>query len=190
MMAKSPEDMAATMIANLKEKTGKTLAQWTKIAKASGKAKHGEIVKFLKSEHEIGHGYANLIAHETLKADMPSGGDGGDAMVEAQYAGPKAELRPIYDALIKIVQSFGKDVEISPKKAYVSLRRSKQFGLIQPSTKTRVDVGINLKGEAPTDRLEASGSFNSMVSHRVKLADKKDVDTELKKWLKAAYEKA
>lgn len=189
-MAKSPEDMVATMIANLKEKTGKTLAQWIKIAKSSGKAKHGEIVKFLKSEHEVGHGYANLIAHETLGADKPAAAGGDGALVEAQYAGDKAALRPIYDALIKMVQGFGKDVEISPKKTYVSLRRSKQFGLIQPSTKTRVDVGINLKGEKPAGRLEASGSFNAMVSHRVKLADKKDVNAELKKWLKAAYDKA
>ncbi len=190
-MAKSPEDMAASMIANLKEKTGKTLPAWLKIAKASGKAKHGEIVKFLKSEHGIGHGYANLIAHEHLgSAATSSKGSGGDDLVEAQYAGDKAALRPIYDALIKMVQGFGKDVEISPKKAYVSLRRSKQFGLIQPSTKTRVDVGINLKGEDPEGRLEASGSFNAMVSHRVKISDKKEVNAELKKWLKAAYDKA
>ncbi|MCW8846296.1 MAG: DUF5655 domain-containing protein, partial [Gammaproteobacteria bacterium] len=105
-----------------------------------------------------------------------------------QYQGAKAELRPIYDAIIKAVNAFGKDVDIAPKKTYVSLRRNKQFALVQPSTRDRIDVGINLKGETPTARLEASGSFNAMVSHRVRVQSKKDVDSELKAWLKKAYE--
>ncbi len=79
-------------------------------------------------------------------------------------------------------------MELAPKKAYVSLRRAKQFAIIQPSTKTRVDVGINLMEAAPAGRLEASGSFNSMVSHRVRLAAVQDVDDELLGWLRAAYE--
>ena len=187
-MAKtSPEAMAQSMINNMPEKTGKSLPQWLKIVGASKLGKHGEIVKFLKSEHGVTHGFANLIAQQHL-----SGGKSGDAddLVEAQYDGAKADLKPIYDAIIKQVSSFGKELEISPKKTYVSLRRNKQFALIQPSTKTRVDVGINLKGEKPTERLEASGSFNAMVSHRVRLSDKKDVDKELKGWLKQAFDAA
>jgi len=88
------------------------------------------------------------------------------------------------------VQSFGRDVEIAPKKTYVSLRRSKQFALVQPSTKDRIDVGINLEGTAPSGRLEASGSFNAMVSHRVRIGSRKDVDAELKSWLRQAYDAA
>jgi hypothetical protein len=88
------------------------------------------------------------------------------------------------------VSGFGKDVEFAPKKAYVSLRRSKQFGLIQPSTKTRVDVGINLKGRPAGERLEASGSFNAMVSHRVRVTAAKEVDAELIAWLREAYDQA
>jgi Domain of unknown function (DUF5655)/Domain of unknown function (DUF4287) len=187
-MAKSPEDMAAGMIANLKEKTGKPIGDWLKIVNKSQLAKHGEIVKFLKGEHGVTHGYANMIAHQALQQDAPD--TGGDGLVAAQYSGDKAGLKAIYDKLIAAVQKFGADVEISPKKTYVSLRRSKQFGLIQPSTKTRVDVGINLKGEPPSGRLEASGSFNAMVSHRVRVAAESAVDKELLVWLKRAYESA
>jgi len=50
------------------------------------------------------------------------------------------------------------------KKGYLSIRRSKQFAIIQPSTATRVDVGIQLKGVEPTGRLEPSGGFNAMLS--------------------------
>jgi len=176
------------MIANLKETTGKTLEQWLKIAAATKLGKHKALIDHLKSEFGIGHGYANLIAQSALKsADAPTG---GDELVDAQYAGGKASLRPIYDALIAAVKKFGDDVDPSPKKAYVSLRRNKQFGLIQPSTATRVDVGINLKGTEPTDRLELSGTFNTMVTHRVRLETPKDVDAQLIRWLKQAYDAA
>lgn len=188
-MAKTPEEMTATMIANLKEKTGKTLEQWVKIARETKLAKHGEIVNFLKSQHEVGHGYANLIAQTALQpaGEAPAS---DDALLDGQYAGAKAALRPIYEAILAFVRKFGGDVEVAPKKAYVSLRRSKQFALVQPSTATRVDVGINLKGVAPTGRLEASGSFNAMVTHRVKIAGPAEVDKELQSWLKAAYDAA
>jgi len=86
------------------------------------------------------------------------------------------------------IQGFGNDIEVSPKKAYVSLRRNKQFAIVQPSTATRLDVGINLKGTKPTGRLEASGSFNAMVSHRVRLSKTTEINKELLGWLKKAYE--
>lgn len=187
-MGKSPEEMASAMIANMQEKTGKTLPEWITIAQSCGAQKHGAIVKHLKSEHGMTHGFANLVAHKTLKSDAGSA-DNAD-LVAAQYSGPKAGLRPIYDAVLKVVTGLGGDVEVAPKKAYVSLRRNKQFALIQPSTKTRVDLGINLKGVPATDRLEASGSFNAMVTHRVRLSESGDVDEQVGSWLKQAYSNA
>ena len=188
-MAKSPEEMGAAMITNMKEKTGKTLEQWIKIAEKSGEEKHGAITKHLKAEHGMTHGFANLVAHKTLKSDAGSSGSMDD-LIAAQYAGPKVELKPIYDALIKAAKACGADVEIAPKKAYVSLRRNKQFAIIQPSTKTRIDLGLNIKDEAVTERLEKSGNFNAMVSHRVRLEETKDVNKDVKAWLKLAYSKA
>lgn len=188
-MADKIDQAVQTMIQNLEEKTGKALAEWVKIAKASKQVKHSEVVKFLKTEHGLGHGYANLVAH-TLKGESEEGKAAADDPVAAQYAGEKVGLRRIYDALVAAVGKFGSDVEISPKKTYVSLRRNKQFALIQPTTKTRVDVGINLKDTAPQGKLEASGSFNAMVTHRVRVEDVKGVDKELIAWLKAAYEQA
>ncbi len=189
-MAQSPEEMANTMIANMKEKTGKTLEQWITIARKTGAAKHGEIVKFLKADFGMTHGFANLVAHKTLRSDAGSSASDGVNLVTDQYAGAKADLKPIYDALVKLINEMGKDVELSPKKAYVSVRRSKQFAIIQPSTKTRVDLGLNMKGTKPDGRLEASGSFNAMVSHRVRLETTSDVDKDVKAWLKDAYERA
>lgn len=185
-MSKTPEQMAQTMIANLKEKTGKTLPQWLQVAKKSGCEKHGLLVKHLKTEHGVTHGFANLIAHSHFGSPtfhQPSGDQVG-----AQYSGKKASLKPIYEALLAYVHSLGDDVEVSPKKAYVSLRRKRQFAIIQPSTMTRVDLGLRLDGVEPAGRLEAAGSFNSMVSHRVRLSAVEDIDKQVKAWLKQAYQ--
>jgi hypothetical protein len=186
-MAKSPEEMKAAMIAGLREKTGKSLDEWLAILRSSRLTRHKEFVTLLKKEHGLTHGFANMIALQALQTDSHTAAD-TDALVSAQYAGAKAGLRAIYDALLAAVRKFGGDVEVAPKKAYVSLRRRKQFAIIQPSTATRVDVGINLKGAEPTARLEPSGSFNAMVSHRVRLSKPSDVDAELLAWLKRAYE--
>jgi hypothetical protein len=186
-MAKSPEEMEAAMVQNLREKTGKTLKEWLTLVREGEPAKHGAIVKRLKEEHGLTHGYANLVAHKALQASAPAP-VGDEDLVAAQYAGAKAALRPIYEALLTAVRKFGADVEIAPKKGYVSLRRSKQFALVQPSTATRLDVGINLKGVAPTERLEPSGSFNAMVTHRVRVGRLSDVDAELEGWLRQAYD--
>ena len=186
-MAKTVEDAVQSMIANFAKNTGKPLEAWIAIAKKSGKAKHGEIVKFLKDKHGIGHGFANMVAAKTLAGDADPAT--GEDLVAAQYKGAKAGLRPIYDKLAAAIGKFGADVEFAPKKTYVSLRRAKQFALIQPTTADRLDVGINLKGMAASARLEASGSFNAMVSHRVRVTSAREVDAQLIGWLREAYEK-
>lgn len=181
------DDAVASMIANLKTKTGKSLEEWVTITRAAKLEKHGERVAFLKAKHGLGHGYANLVAHSLAGGLAPAA---GDDPVAAQYAGAKASLRPAYDAIVAAVKQFGADVEIAPKKANVSLRRNKQFALVQPSTATRLDVGLNLKGVKPAGRLEASGSFSAMVSHRVRLEGGKGVDKELLGWLRQAYDRS
>jgi hypothetical protein len=179
--------MKAAMIAGLPEKTGKSLAQWLEILHASKLSKHKEFVTLLKADYGLTHGFANMIALQALNSDSHTEGD-TDALVAGQYAGAKAAVRPIYDAILAAVAKFGGDVVVSPKKAYVSLRRNKQFAIVQPSTATRVDVGIVLKATEPSGRLEAAGSFNAMMTHRVRLSSSADVDKELVGWLKTAYQ--
>ncbi len=179
-------DAIETMRKNIAATTGKTVAEWVAATRKTTFVKHGEIVKWLKEQHGIGHGYANFIAKEALKA-----GDGGeDDLLAAQFAGAKIALLPLYRDMVAMLKRLGSDVEIVPKKNNVSVRRSKQFALLQPSTATRLDVGFILKGVKPTDRLEASGSFNAMFTHRVRVESVKDIDGELERWLKNAYDLA
>ena len=183
----SPEEQTAAMIERLPDVTGRSLEEWKTVIAASGLTAHGKIVAMLKGDG-VTHGYANLIAHKTLKSDAGSVADEVDLVAE-QYAGMRAAMRPVYDAVMSEVTRLGADVEVAPKKAYVSLRRKTQFALLQPSA-GRLDVGIKLPGTPPTARLEASGSFNAMVSHRVRVGSVAEVDAQLVAWLREAYGRA
>lgn len=183
----TPEEMAATMIANMPEKTGKPLDDWLKLIAASGLQKHGDIVRMLKTDYGMSHGFANLAAHSALKSAASTSEPGSD-LVGEQYSGAKSGLKPMYDAIVSFAATLGDDLEIAPKKASVSLRRSKQFALVTPATKTRIDLGINIKGKVPTGRLEASK--NAMCTHLVKLSSPEDFDAEVKAWLTEAYKLA
>lgn len=173
---------------SLRAKTGKGLDEWVAAARATGIAGHMALVNHLKSEHGLGHGYANMIVHAANASSSLSQDD--DALVEAAFDGAKAQWRPLYDRLIALVQGFGDDVELAPKKGYVSLRRKKQFALLMPSTKDRFDIGLALKGEEPAGKLELAGSWNAMVSHRVRIAADDEADADVAAWLRAAYDRA
>ena len=173
-----------TMIDNMPEKTGKSLEEWKIILKEKSFEKHSEGVKYLKTEFNISHGFANTIVTLSKNDDHPE-----ENLVDNQYQG-KESLIPIYNELIAYINTLGKDITITPKKGSVSIIRKRQFVLIKPATKTRIDLGLKLKDQPITERLENSGPFGTMCTHRVKLSTKDEVDHELKEWIKEAYEKS
>ena len=172
---------------NLVEKTGKSLDEWKQVLSGQGLEKHGQMVSYLKSDHGITHGYANFIVMKFREAD--AGSHDPDDLVEQQYQG-KESLRPIYEKLHAAAKGLGTDVEVAPKKASVSFRRKRQFALVQPSTKTRVDLGLKFNDRPHADRLETSGPFGTMCTHRVQLTDADQVDDAVLGWLREAYEEA
>lgn len=176
-----------TMIENLQKNTGKSLQQWIEIVKQQNLGKHGEMVKFLKEKHAFTHGFANLVAHKANESDAGSSTD-MDELIIKQYQG-KEQFQPIYDMLISEIKKFGDDIEIAPKIAYVSLRRKKQFATLNPATKTRFEIGINLKGQTPHGKLEAEKP-NAMCSHKINLTAISDIDEEVLSWIKSAYDHA
>ncbi len=177
------------MIRNLEQKSGRTLDDWIAAVRASGLAKHGEIVKMLKSDHALTHGYANLVAI-AARGGLAGSDASTDDLESAVFGGRKSALKPVYDVLRNALVAFGGDVEVAPKKSYVSFRRRRQFALAQPSTATRLDVGLNLKGVDAAGRLESAGGFNAMCTHRVRVESAAQVDAELLGWLRQAYESA
>jgi hypothetical protein len=173
-----------TMINNMPDKTGRKLEQWIKILNEENFEKHSVAVKFLKTEYGITHGFANTIVTLSKENNVSS-----EDLVLTQYKG-KESIKPIYEILISIVENFGNDVVITPKKGSVSLIRKKQFALIKPATKTRIDLGLKLKDVEVQGRLENSGPFGTMCTHRIQLKNIDDIDAEVIKWLSMAYEQS
>ncbi len=173
-----------TMIENLHKNTGKTLAEWINLVNKENIPKHREIIQFLKASHGLTHGFANLIAHKSRGSDAGSA-ENQDDLITKQYEG-KEHLKSFYDKLMAEISKFGGDVEIAPKNSYVSLRRKKQFATLNPATKTRFEIGINLKGQEPKGKLEPEKP-NAMCSHKINLTHLSDIDTEVIDWIKTAY---
>lgn len=168
----------------LLEKTGKSLEHWIAVVHKSGIEKHKEIIEYLKSEHGFTYGYANFVALKSKKSDAGSMND--DDLLANQYKG-KEDLKPIYEKLMEHIRKFGTDITVTPKKDSVSIIRKRQFALIKPATKTRIDLGLKIKDKPTAGRLENSGPFGTMCTHRVRLSSVAEVDGDVLSWLQEAY---
>ena len=178
-----------TQLQNLQTRTGKTLKELYQIIRQSGLAKHGQIRDMLKSDLGMGHGDANTLVHSYFEAEeavsAPTAAAPPGDILESIYTGKKADLRPIHDQLMAAIHKFG-PFEIAPKKAYVSLRRKKQFAMIGPASQTRVEVGLNAKDLKPTKRLLAQPP-GGMCQYKVNVTTVEEVDQELLSWIRQAY---
>jgi hypothetical protein len=173
----------------IKAKTGKAPADFQKLAAKKGLTRYPELMLWLKSEFGLGHGHANLIAHEIVNADKPKATP--DEAIAKLFSGKKEIWHGAYDALVSKLAKFGTDVTVSSTSSYISLlRNGKKFGIVMPSSAERLDIGIKLKGVAPTARMETAGTWHNMVTHRVRITDSKQIDKELLTWLKQAYDAA
>ncbi len=179
------DEQIASQEANIERTTGRSVAEWIEVVRASGLEKHGQQVAMLKADHGLGHGNANLIAIRAKEA-AAGGAPTDDQLIEAHYTGKNAPLRPLYDAVISEVTGYGSDVELAPKKTYVSLRRRKQFASVGPAA-GQLEVCLNLPGNAPSERLKAT---TGMATHKVRITDADGLDAELRGWLREAYDRA
>lgn len=182
------EKAITTQLKNIQTRTGKTLDQLYGILRKSGLAKHSEMVNLLKKDLGLGHGDANMLVLKFREAHGETKAPSVEPAVFEIYSGPKEGFRPIHDRLMATIQAFG-PFEIAPKKGYLSLRRSKQFAMLGPVTRTRVEVGLNVKGVKPTSRLVAMPP-GGMCQYKVLLTNPQQVDKELIGWLKQAYDGA
>ena len=174
---------------SIKAETGKTPSDFAKLASQKGLAKHGEIVAWLKTEFALGHGHANAIAAVLLKSETRI--DSLHKKLDNLFSGKKGIWRATGEEIVAKVSKFGRDVVVSAGETYVSLMRGKKkFAILQPSSAERLDLGIKLKGVTSEGRFEAAGSWNSMVTHRLRVHNPREIDTEVLSWLKNAYEAA
>ena len=175
-----------SQIRNIEATYGKPLDHWFAVIDASGLTKHNEVVAMLKADHGLAHGAAHrvsLLARQRDDADAAAPSEPADTL----YAGAKAGLRPLHEALLGEIRAIGA-FDIAPKKGYLSLRRRKQFAMVKPSTASRIDLGLILPAAAPVSgRLESAAKFNPLFTHRVRITAVTDLDDELRGWLATAY---
>jgi hypothetical protein len=187
------EEALQAQVRNIEATYGRPMSAWIDVIRDSGKTKHAEIIAMLKTEHGMTHGSANrvaLIGRDALTAgDAPAVASSTGDPADALYAGKKAALRPVHERLMATIAAFGSDIEVAPKRGYLSLRRKKQFAMLQPAA-GHVDVGLILKGEPTTSRFESASSFNAMFTHRARVETVQAIDPELVSWLQQAYDRA
>lgn len=182
-------------VEEMPEKTGRSLEEWITLTKKSGPTTEKERIEWLKKEHNLGTNSANWIAGrlegKNTEEDSPEAYLKTAAeWVEAQYSGARAALGPLYEELLKLGFSLGKDVKACPCKTMVPFYRKHVFAQIKPSTNTRIDLGFALGNIKTPKRLIDTGGYEKKdrITRRIEIKSKSDIDDEVKRWLKKAYE--
>lgn len=182
----TPQEQVATQLSNIERDTGLTPAKVAELVRAEGLEKHGQIVAMLKADHGLGHGNANLLSVRAREL-LAGGPTAAEDLLDGQYAGGKAPLRPIHDEIVAAARTLGDDVEVVVQKTGVSLRRRKQFAVVKAASSRRVELGLNLPTTPDDDRVD---EVSGMCSHRVNLTCLDDVDEAVRTWLREACDAA
>ena len=182
-------------IQELPEKTGRSLEEWLALTQRFGPATEKERREWLKKEHKLGTNTAAWIAERLegkgTEEDSPEIYLKTAAeWVEAQYSGPRAALRPLYQQLLKLGLGLAKDVKACPCKTMVPLYHNHVFAQIKPTTNTRIDFGLALGNMKTPKRLIDTGGYakKDRITRRIEVKAAADIDDEVKRWLKKAYE--
>jgi hypothetical protein len=189
--------MVQKRLAELRENTGRSMQEWMALIKEEGPGDEKGRREWLKSKQKMGTMGAAWLAERA----SGKGGDFDDPesylrnavrYVEEQYAGPKDKLRPIYEELLEFGRSIGADVKVCPCRTIVPLYRAHVFAQIKPTTNTRVDLGLALakyKGKLPKRLVDTGGlAKKDRITHRIELKTAAEIDGDVKKWLKTAYD--
>ncbi len=186
--------MTQKWVAELRQKTGRSLEDWLRFVKKSGPKDEKERRDWLKQEHGLGTNTAWWIAERSVgkgteTSDPNQYLKAAEGYVEQMFSGSKSALRPIYDALLKLGLKVGKDAKACPCQTIVPLYRKHVFAQIKPTTRTRIDLCFALGDMKAKGRLIDTGGFakEDRITHRIPIESVQDIDDEVQHWLKAAY---
>jgi hypothetical protein len=183
-------------ISVLKQKTGRSLDEWLKLIKQEGPPEEMDRRDWLKSKFGLGTNSAWWLAERSAgKGEEVSDPDhylqAAEKYVEEMFGGKKEGLRPIYEALLKLGLSIGKEAKACPCQTIVPLYRNHVFAQIKPTTQTRIDFGLALGNLKTPKRLIDTGGYakKDRITHRFEITSLKDIDDDVKRWLKVAYDR-
>jgi hypothetical protein len=109
--------------------------------------------------------------------------------IDSQYAGPKAALRPIYDALATAIGELGNDVITEGRSTYTPFVCGRQFAAIAAAARDRVDLGLRFADPPATGRLQPA-TAPGPATHKISLRSVREVDAEVRHLLRLAYDQS
>jgi hypothetical protein len=184
--ARSWQGMRSQIADSLELRTGEGVEAWkVKIAQRKPSTEK-ELRAWLTEQGVTGYPQM-LLAMETFGyPDYLLAG--ADELIDGQYA-DRPQLRPILDAILAAAPGLG-EVEVQARKTYVTLLSPKRtFASVEPTTKSRVDLGLRLPQPKAHGRLELARSLGqSAMNARIGLSSADDVDDEVMTWLQRAYD--
>ncbi len=190
--------MMVRWIETLKDKTGRSLDEWTAFIEAKGPATEAARRAWLKDKVGVPTNSAWFLAARSVGQGMEE--DSPEAYLRAapryvdeMYQGKAT--RALHDRLVALGASLGPDVRVCPCATIVPLYRHHVFAQIKPSTRARIDLGLCLaplikQGEKLPARLVDTGGFakKDRVTHRIEVSSPADIDAGLERWLRRAYD--
>jgi hypothetical protein len=187
---------AQAILRNLKEKTGRSLEEWLALLQKEGPTSAKERRDWLKKKQALGNNTAWMIAERSVGKGF--GGTDEKAYlvaapnyVETMFKGKEA-LRPAFDSLLKSALEQFPEIRVCPCATIVPLYRKHVFAQLKPATKTRLDLGLCLKGFTGqlSPRLVDTGGLQKgdRITHRFELGPEELPDAEMLNWMKIAYE--
>lgn len=188
--------MVMKWVAELKDKTGRTLEEWQKHIVKNGPKELQPRVAWLKEKYGLGSNTAWWLAE---RADGQPTWDESEVAylaiapkyVEEMFAGKKAHLFPLYHKLLEIGHALGDDVKFCPCKTIVPFYRKHVIAQVNPSTNARIDFGLALGDTEATGKLIETGGFKKKdrITHRFAITKLDDIDGEVEHWLRIAYKR-
>ena len=187
-MPQTPDEMLNAVSESLAVRTGRSLEQWLALVRASGldPLDQAAVRAWLRREHGVPQNSQWAIADAAAREAgwvRPTVSE----YLDRQYAGPKAALRPIYDALAAAIERLGDDVTVEGRGSYTPFVRGRQFAAVAASTRDRVDLGLRFTDPPQAARLQPGGG-PGQATHKISLRSVQEVDAEVDHLLRVAYE--
>lgn len=189
--------MVQKWVAELKQKTGRTLEEWCALVRKEGPDDLPARREWLKTKYKLGTNTAWWLAE---RADgRPTWDESPESYlamapiyVDEMFAGPKAHLRPLADSLMRLALDVAPDIKFCPCKTIIPFYREHVIAQIKPATNKRIDFGFALDAKTPfTERLKDTGGLKKKdrITHKIEIAKPEDIDVEVEGYLRLAYER-
>ena len=185
--------MMAAVTGSLEQRTGRGLDAWVRLVAESGvdpldPLDQRAVRAWLKDAHAVPQNSQWAIADAAAQSAGWQRPD-VDAYTDALYAGSKAHLRPIHDAIMTLAEGLGDDARSEGRGTYIPVVRVTQFVAVAPGPRDTVRVGFRFRASPPDDERLAPAKGFAQATHWLHLAADADDDDvrSLEPLLEAAY---